>query len=261
MTLLSLCQDAADELGLDARPISVVGNQSPEVQRLLRFAQRVGRDLVARAPWQALRRRHSFTAAATEIQPNAIPPDFGRFYPETFFDQTNFRVVSGPLSPTEYESRKIGVEYSYNMGGQRWFTRLGDSVYVTPTPAGNETYTYDYQAVSFCQSAAGVPQSQWLADTDTALLDEELITLGVVARYLDADGQPAQMAMASYERRFNQMFANDAPTGRVMVAGDIFAGSRKTTGEPGAGGPANGLGLGGGGGGWVWGGSSGWVWA
>jgi hypothetical protein len=253
MTLLSICADAADELGLDARPISVVGNPAPEVQRLLRFAQRVGRDLVVRAPWQALRRRHSFVAAATEIQPNAIPADFGRFYPETFFDQTNFRVVSGPLNPTEYESRKIGAEFAYNTGGQRWFTRLGNSVFVTPTPAGNETYTFDYQSISICASASGTPQAQWLADTDTALLDEELITLGVVARYLDADGQPAQMAMASYERRFNQVFANDAPTGRTMVAGDVFAGSRKTTGEPGAGGVVDGWSSGGGGSGWVWG--------
>jgi hypothetical protein len=253
MSLLTIAQDAADELGLDARPISVVGNPAPDVQRLLRFAQRVGRDLVARAPWQALRRKHPFTATATEVQANAIPADFGRFYPETFWDQTNYRVISGPLSPTEYESRRIGSEFVYNTGGQRWFTRQGNDLLVTPTPAGNETYTFDYQSLSFCQSAAGVAQAQWLADTDTGLLDEELITLGVVARYLDADGQPAQTAMASYERRFHQMFANDAPDGRVMVSGDIFAGARRTTGEPGAGSMIDGLNGGGSGSGWTWG--------
>lgn len=252
MTLLTICQDAADELGLDARPVTVFGNPLPEVQRLQRFAQRVCRDLVARAPWQALRRRHSFLAAATEVQPNAIPADFARFYPETFFDQTNYRVVSGPLSPTEYDSRKLGAEFVSNAGGHRWFTRIGGSVFVTPVPAGNEAYTFDYQSTAFCRSATGTLQSQWMADADAGLLDEELITLGVVARYLDADGQPSQMAIASYERRFNQMFANDAPTGRVMVAGDVFAGARKTTGEPGAGSLVDG-GTNGGGSGWVWG--------
>jgi hypothetical protein len=252
MTLLTIAQDAADELGLDARPAAVFGNQAPEVQRLLRFAQRVGRELVTRAPWQALRRRQSFVAVGDEVQAGAIPADFGRFYPETFYDQTNYRLISGPLNATEYDSRKLGAEFAYNAGGQRWFTRRGNDLLVTPTPAGDETYTFEYQSVSFCQSAAGVPQSHWMADTDTGRLDEELMTLGVVARYLDADGQPSQMAMAAFERRLNQVFANDAPTGRVMVSGDIFAGARKTTGEPGAGSLIDGVG-GGSGPGLVWG--------
>jgi hypothetical protein len=251
MTLLAICQDAADELGLDARPATVVGNPAPEVQRLLRFAQRVGRDLVARAPWQALRLRQSFTPTASEVQANAIPADFGRFCPETFFDQTNLRYVAGPLEPTEYETRRMIQEISTG-GLQRWFTRRDNDLLVTPPPAGDENYTFQYQSNAFCQSAVGVKQTRWQADTDLPTLDAELITLGIVARYLDADGQPAQMAIASYERRFSQMFANDAPTGRVMVAGDVFAGGRKTTGEPGAGGVIDVL-NGGGGGGLVWG--------
>lgn len=252
MTLLTLAQDAATELGLDSQPVAIVGNPDVDVQRLLRFANRVGRELSTRAPWQAMRRRQSFIATATEVQANAIPADFSRFYPETFFDQTNFRVISGPMDPVEYESRKMSVQFGGGIGAHRWFTRRGNDFLVTPTPVGGEQYTFDYQSNAFCQSAAGVPQSQWLADTDTARLDEELITLGVIARYLEADGQPSQMATAAYERRFAQVFGNDAPNGRVMAAGDIFAGTRRGTGEPGANTPMNG-GVGSGGGGWVWG--------
>lgn len=232
MTLLSIAQDAATELGLDGQPVVIVGNANVEVQRLLRFCNRVSRDLAQRAPWQVLRKQRSFTATATEAQANAIPSDFARFYPETFFDQTNYRVISGPVDPVEYDSRKIAAQFYSGTGIERWFTRRGNDLLVTPAPAGGETYTFDYQSNAFCQSATGTPQSQWLADTDTALLDEELITLGVIARYLEADGLPSQAATAAYERRFAQVFSNDAPNGRVLAAGDIFAGSRRGTGEP-----------------------------
>lgn len=232
MALLQICQDAATEIGLDSQPVSIVGSPDPDMQRLLRFCNRVARDLAQRAPWQAMRRQRSFVAVADEVQANAIPADFARFYPETFFDQTNYLVISGPLDPVEYDSRKIAAQFYSGTGVARWFTRRGDDLLITPNPVGGETYTFDYQSSAFCQSAGGTPQSQWLADTDTGILNEELITLGVIARYLEADGQPSQAATAAYERRLAVVFGNDAPNGRVMVAGDIFAGSRRGTGEP-----------------------------
>lgn len=232
MSLLSICAAAAAEMGLDASPVSIVGNPGADEQRLLRFANRVGRDLASRAPWQALRRQRAFTATATEVQAFSIPADFGRFYPETFFDQTNFRSITGPLSATDYDSRKLAGGFVGAPGGQRWFTRRGNDLLVTPRPIGGEAYTFDYQSSAFCQSAAGVPQSQWLADSDTGLLNEELMTLGVIAFFLAADGQPAQLQRADYERRLHETFANDSPTGRVMAAGDMFAGVRHSTGEP-----------------------------
>ena len=234
MSLLSICKDAADEIGLDNRPVTIIGNTAVDVLRLLRFAQRVGSDLASRAPWQALRLQQSFTATATEVQANAVPVTFQRFIPETAWDATNDMALTGPVDPVEYQSRKNALGTAGYTGPMRWFTRRGNDFLVWPIPVGGETYLYEYQSGAFCQSAAGTPQNEWLADTDTGRVSEELITLGVIARFLAADGQPSQQAEMAYRERLNTEISNDAPTARVMMAGDIFGGGRHFSGEPGA---------------------------
>ena len=234
MSLLDICQNAADEIGLDARPVSVVGSTIVEVQRLLRFAQRVGSDLATRAPWQALRDVQTFTAVASETQSNAVPAAFQRFSPETVWDVTNGVSITGPIDPVEYQSRKTDITTAGFTGPMRWFTRRGNDFLVWPMPVGGETYRFEYQSGAFCQSAAGVPRTEWLADTDTGRISEELITLGVIARYLAADGQPSAQAEMAYRERMITEIRNDAPAAGVLAAGDIFGTGRRFTGEPGS---------------------------
>jgi len=233
MSLLTICQDAAVDLGI-ARMVTVVGNPEVDVQRLLRFANRVGSDLVTRAPWQRLRLMRDFTATATEVQAGAVPADFLRFSPETIWDATNGVSLTGPIDPVEYQTiRNQYAAVGYD-GTARSFTRRGDDFLVWPLPAGGETFRFEYQSGAFCQSAVGTPQTAWLADTDTGRISEELITLGVIARFLSADGQPAALPIAEYERRLRMEIKNDAPLPVILPAGDIFGTGRRFTGEPGA---------------------------
>ena len=232
MTLLSICQDAAVELGLP-EPVAIFGNMSVNEARLLRFAQRVGADLATRAPWQALRMLRSFTPSATETQTGVIPTGFQRFLSETMWDATNGTYINGPVSATEYQSRSRDIYSVGRNAPSQCFTRRGDVLLFWPAPVGNETFVFEYQSSNFCQSASGTPQSAWMADTDTARISEELFTLGIIARFLSADGQPAQVAMADYERRLVTEIRNDAPAANVMQSADIFGGGRRFGGAPG----------------------------
>jgi hypothetical protein len=233
MTLLTICQDAADELQLGARPVAVIGNTATDAQTLLRFARRVCRDLATRAPWQAMRMRRAFVATATQEQTGVLPASFQRFIPETMWDLTNGNFIPGPIGPVEWQSLTNSASTANLSPPVRVFTQRGNAVLMFPIPAGNENFAFEYQSGNFCQSAGGTPQNDWLADTDTARISEELITLGVVARFLEANGMPWQSAKADYERRLNVEIRNDAPTERVMSAGDIFGGSRHFQGAPG----------------------------
>ena len=233
MTLLTICQDAADELQLGTRPTSIIGNVGTDEQTLLRFARRVCRDLATRAPWQALRMRRSFVATATQEQANVIPSAFQRFIPETMWDLTNGNFIPGPVGPVEWQSMLNSIGTSDLGPPVQMFTQRGNAVLMFPVPAGGETFVFEYQSSNFCQSSGGTPQDNWLADTDTARFSEELITLGIIARFLEANGQPWQSARADYERRLTVEIRNDAPTERVMLTGDIFGGGRHFGGAPG----------------------------
>ena len=229
MTLLQICKDAADELSIN-RPSAIVGSSSTDAQKLLRYCNRVGYRLMKGVVWQGLRKEQTFTGVASETQTAILPSDFDRFIPETFWDRTNVHLISGPVSAAQWQSLKAN---SYSDSTRPKFAYRGNAVLIIPTLGGGESLAFEYVSSNWAQSAASAAQSKFQADTDTALIDEELITLGVIFEYLDGEGQPTAKALAEYEDRLNTLIANDQPDAGIMLAGDIFGGGRHFSGAPG----------------------------
>lgn len=255
MSLLSIIQDAASELKLPL-PATVIGNAAEDTRQLLRMAQRACQDAISRGTWQALRTERLFLAAAGEVQnmviapsilvqggtsgpillegfnpggiSSAIPADFGRMVPESFWDRTNDRLISGPVDAVRWQ----GLESYVLQGPARWFTRRGNALLINPGMVGGETMAFEYYSTAFCMSAVGAPQMRWTVDTDMPRLPAELITLGVVFLFLDAQGLPSNSARAAYEARLKTELANDKPRAGVLSVGDIFGQRRHSGGAP-----------------------------
>jgi hypothetical protein len=139
MTLLSICQDAADELNLP-QPAVVAASSLDDDKKLLRMANKVGNKLMKAYPWQDLRKEQTFTATSGEAQSGVIPSDFDRFIPETFWDRSNEKLISGPISDVEWGSLKA---LSYN-GYQKKFIYRGDGVSIIPAMGGTESCAFSY---------------------------------------------------------------------------------------------------------------------
>ena len=97
MTLLTICQDIADEVSV-FRPTAVIGSSDSGILKLRRAATKAGYALMRNAAWLDLRKERTFTAIAGETQTGILPADFNRFVPETFWDRTNIQFVVGPVS-------------------------------------------------------------------------------------------------------------------------------------------------------------------
>jgi hypothetical protein len=226
MTLLSICKNAADEIGID-RPSSVTSNPEPSVQKLLRAGNKVGYSLMKKVAWQALRAEQTFTSLATEQQTGILPSSFDRFVPETFWNRTDYQLITGPVSPVEWQSLKAS-----NYQGNPKYIYRGGGVYITPTMSAGKTLAFEYVSQNWCQSSGGTGQSAWAADTDTGVLDEELLTRGLVYVYLTSEGLPNAIAGAEFDEYFGTVLDNDQPDAGIMVAADIFGGGRHFTGTP-----------------------------
>jgi hypothetical protein len=227
MTLLSICQAAADEIGI-TRPSAVAGNTEPEVQRLFRYANKIGNNMMKAVNWQVLRSEQTFTASNAELQSGAIPADFDRFVPETFWDRTNLQLVTGPVTATEWGGMKAA---SYT--GNPKFIYRGNEIRIMPTPSGTVSMAFEYVSNKWAASSGGTAQASLVLDTDVARLDEELITFGVISEFLIANGLPATGAVSQYEARYKALIDNDQPASGIMVAADLFGSGRPFTGEPG----------------------------
>lgn len=211
MSLLTLIQNAAKELGL-SNPASAYNSSDSQVVQLVALAQREGIELMERHPWQVLTKEKTFTGTAAAAQTGAVPSDFDRFVDESFFNRSKKRPVFGPISPQDWQFTQAVVASTLVES----FRRRGDSILITPTPT-TDTYAYEYISNQWCQSSGAVAQSAWASDTDTGILSETTMTLGIIWRFLHAKGFDYAEAFRTYELRVGTTFGRDGGKRRINM--------------------------------------------
>lgn len=219
-SLLSICQDVADRVNL-ARPTQIISGTNQTERTLRGCAQREGMALSRRWSWQALLREHTFVSVAATAQTNSIPSGWdGRMVSDTFWNRDALRPVQGPLDSREWQAIQSG-----GVSAVTDAFRFRDSlIELVPTPAAGVNYAYEYFTAYWCESDAGVGRAAWAADTDVPVLDAEIMTLGVMWRFLQGRGLDFAVALADYENEVLKAMARDGSRRVVSLAGDSRAG-------------------------------------
>jgi hypothetical protein len=237
LTLLSLCQDAADEIGIP-QPASIISNTDPSVLQLLRAANRTGKKLVTRYPWEGLTKEGSFTSLAAESQGvlTTIATDFNRFKNDTMYDRTSKWKIFGPITDTQWQrlnaSTASGVRY--------WFRIRGGKIIIWPTmTAGNSVY-FEYISEDWVDSGTGATPAVADAavfdnDLNTVVFPEETMTLGVIWRFLKGKGLPYLEQQAEYEQQVKDDIMQDGAKGIINMTGGVYEGWPANTPENGFG--------------------------
>lgn len=216
MSLLTLCQAAAQRLGITV-PTSIVGSADTQTLQLLGLAQQEGRDLASRFNWQRLTKETTFTAVAQAEQTNAVPADFDRFVDGSMWNRTRDNLIYGPMTPQEWQA--IQATFAPNI--VEAFRLRGNALLITPTPKAGDTYAFEYVStywVAITGSTTG-SKTEFSVDTDVALLDEELIGLGVTWRFLRSKGFDYSEAFRSYEMALKRRLSRDGGSPVVIMSG------------------------------------------
>lgn len=226
MSLLTICQNAILNIGVEeTAPTTIVGNSQPVAQRVFQQARRAGESLAKRANWTALVTEHVFTASGATMF--ALPSDFRSMINDTLWDRSRYWALRGALSPQQWQVYKSSIIGTATIE-QRWRIRIpsGDSAGTAPefqidpniAATDNSTFVYEYVSSNWCVSSLGVPQPQWLADTDVALLDEDLLELGVTWRLMRRLGLSYEEEREEYEREVDKSVARDGGTATLSLA-------------------------------------------
>jgi hypothetical protein len=207
MTLLAMVQSAARRVGIPS-PNVVATATDATVLQLLELAQEEGRQLARFGDWRALRKEKTFTTVAAETQTDTpIPTDLGAFIDNTFWNRSRREMLYGPATPEEWQMWKS--QSTFPIYGT--FYLRGTSLLIAPTPEAGETMAYEYRSSHWCQSSGGTAQEYWQADTDTGILSERLMGLGVIWRFKQSRGMEWQADYAKYEFEVQQALAADQP--------------------------------------------------
>ena len=183
MTLLTICQDAANEIGVPS-PSTVVGSTDTTNIQLLAAANREGKNLVAGYDWQTLIKEEAHTTLAAESQGTmtAIASDFLRFSNDTMWNRTTDRKYYGPLNNSQWQRLKASV----NSGITNYFRIRGNSLLFHPTPPAGQSVYFEYIIKNWVDTNGdgSANATSYAADSNTTVLDEDIITLGVIWRFL-----------------------------------------------------------------------------
>jgi hypothetical protein len=171
VSVLSVAQGIARRVSED--PPSSIFASDDSAAILLEIIEEAAEEIVRGHPWQALRKEHTWSATATEEQTSAFPSDFGRMMKATFWNRTEQREVLGPYDAAEWQRLKATVSSAvYDQ-----YTVRDGSMFIDPTPTAGHTFAYEYVAGQWWQSAANVAKDAITLDTDSFILNEELLRL------------------------------------------------------------------------------------
>lgn len=187
LTLKQMVQDVAGRMGLP-EPDSVISNTELTAVRILRLMQQSGMELLRRHEWQAVRKEETFTTVAAEAQTDTpLAADFDRFVNGSLFNRTKKREIDGPLTSREYQRLKAltaqpVLDAIYVRGG---------TLYYYPAPAAGNTVAFEYVSTYWIATASGSAGTlvRFAADTNTILLDEEMLIQDTLWRYRKSTGQ------------------------------------------------------------------------
>ena len=205
MTIATIVTNATDRIAVSLSGTTVFTNSGETARQMRALANQEGKELMRRGSWQELTKETTFTAIAQEEQTDVIPDDFDHMLNETFYNRTRKRQVVGPLSPKEWQEQKsIVATVLYDS-----YRIRGGSILMIPVPTAGDTYAFEYISNKWVISQDEEPKAAFTADSDSPLLDEELITLGVIWRFLKAKGFDYAEHFRTYELQVSQALSRD----------------------------------------------------
>jgi len=218
MTLLTICQDAANEIGVPA-PSSVIGSADTTAIQLLAATNREGKNLVTGYDWEILVKEENHTAIAAESQGamTTIAADFERFSNNTMWNRTTDRKFYGPLNNSEWQTLKGSVQ----SGITNYFRIRGGLLLISPVPTVGNSIVFEYISKFWIDSTGnGLANTDtFTADSNTTTLDEDLITMGVIWRFLKQKGLPYDNQLQEYQIKAAEKQAKNGAKPIIRMSG------------------------------------------
>lgn len=217
MTMLSMIQQAAQRIGI-VSPNAVVSSSDPQIMQLLTLLNQEGESLSERYAWQRLRKETTFTGVAADDQGDLdtiAGPDFKYIVTDTFWNRTLRRPVYGSITPQDWQTLKASPQ----TGPYQQFILRGNHILMLPNPTALQTMAFEYVTKNFVVSAEGVGKSSFTADDDQALLDESIMTIGLIWRWKHVKGLEYAEDFRLYEQRVNDAMGRDKGPTSIKMTG------------------------------------------
>lgn len=226
MSLLTLVQRFCERTNVPV-PTNVMASVDTQIVQIRSLLEEEGSDLAKRGDWQGLLSEQTLTTLATEDQGalSALASGFRSIKNQTIWSRDRQLPVAGPMNAREWQ----GLKALFVNGPYYRFRIRGERLLVNPIPPAGETWAFEYSSSRWILDVDGVTRREFFtADTDTVLVPEDLMLLGLRWRWKAEKGLEYAEQMRTYEMQVQDALGSDG--GKPILAMD---GEGRRGGQPG----------------------------
>ncbi len=218
MSILTVIQYVCGRTGVPV-PNTVLGTTDQQVLQMLRLLEEEGVDLASRGPWQGItfEATHTTTAAEDQGAVTTIASNgFNYIKNGTFWDRSSKLPILGPLSDQEWQTLK-----GLSTTGPRYHYRIrGGKLLINPTPTASLSWAFEYVSKNWILGVDGTTYKQYFTlDTDTILLPETLVLMGLRWRWKKEKGMDYAEDFRTYETQVKDALGRDGGKKTLSMAG------------------------------------------
>lgn len=216
MALIDICTNALREIGGVEVPSSFFGSGNPTARQCLALVQRGGNDLERANRFTSLIATYTFTTVAGTAQYD-LPSDFRAFANMSQWDRTRNKQMMGPTPGYLWQFLKSGIANGATV--YRWYRIEGQYFTIHPTPtADGDILAFDYYSKNWITRQADSSNVRtFTSDLDTLRIDEDLLTLDLKWRFLQAKGFPFEAEYKNWEAILEEIRADDGGKGALRL--------------------------------------------
>jgi hypothetical protein len=212
MTILSVIKEVAKVCGISV-PDAVYASADREHVELVSIAQEMAERIANGHDWQRLSKVATITGDGS-TETFGLPSDYDRMLVKSQVWSSSLQTALSPISDLD-KWLEIDIK-SFDFVVNAW-TVYGGQMHVKPALGTGVTAKYFYQSNLIVDPAAGADTTTFTADTDSFILDERLLKLGIIWRWKEQKGQPYDEWMADYEELKERLVLRDKGSRMIRV--------------------------------------------
>lgn len=207
MTVLSACQSAVLRL-IGTKPATVFSSNEKTVVEIADLVTEVGVDIMKGHDWQVLTKIATVTGNGTDTA-FPLPNDYDRMALAQGVSDSNSWFWNYTQVPDMDTWIMIQNGFYLGVVNPGWWILTGGQFQFQPAPASGATAKYPYVSKNFAVAQSGSAKAAFDNDNDTFVLDERLLTLGLIWRWRAQKRLEYAEDMQTYEIALSQAQARD----------------------------------------------------
>jgi hypothetical protein len=224
MSLLNIVKNVMDANGWQQPVTAVSSSNDQNMRQSMALANKALSNISFKKNWPHLFREQVFTTV-TGQRDYPLPVDFHHLVAPSAFNATRYAEMKGSLTPIQWYRKWCNGYLGW--GGAFWLDSFridvaGKQLSIAPMPSTPCEVVFMYVTSNIVTDINGIPTDRYSQDTDTSVIDEDLVELDLQWRWRQKKGLDYTAELAELSGSLTTRFAQYLGYGELDIGGRSY---------------------------------------